>query len=297
MSLSPNLRGAALMTAAMAGFVVSDAAMKGLGAHWPLFQSIFVRGCGTTLVLGGLALALGQVRAVGRRDAGLILLRTVFEMAAGWCYLTALNRMPLANVSAIQQAVPLAVTLGAMAVLGERVDRARLLAILAGLGGVLLILQPGGGGFTWASLLVLGSVAATSARDLTSRVIRPEVPSVLIAAAASAGMALMGGVGAAFVDWQPLTPASGLLLAATVSFVVLGYVASVSAMRVGEIAAVTPFRYTALVMAIGLGAVAFGDVPGPLTVAGAGVVVGTGLYTLLRDRRRARPEEEASPGL
>lgn len=294
--LSPNLRGAALMAAAMAGFCVSDACMKGLGAEWPLMQSILIRGLGTTAVLGALAWGMGQVRRVGRRDGWLILLRTVCEVAAGWCYLSALARMPLANVAAVQQAVPLVVTLAGAMLLGERIGRGRLLAILVGLAGVLLIVRPGGEGWNWASLLVLGSVAATSARDLTSRVISPGVPSVLVAAAASAGMTAAGAVGAAFVDWQPVTPLLALLMLGTIGFVLLGYVASVSAMRVGEIAAVTPFRYTALLVAIGLGVAFFGDVPDALTLAGAAVVVGAGVYTLLGERRRPRPEEEASPG-
>lgn len=296
MPLHPNARGAALMTAAMAGFAVSDACMKGLSAHWPLFQSILLRGLGTTVLLGGLAMALGQLRPVGRRDGGLILLRSLCEMAAGWCYLSAIGVMPLANVSAIQQAVPLTVTLAGALVLGERFGWRRMAAILVGLGGVLLIVQPGGEGFTWASVLVLGSVAATTVRDLVSRMLSPEVPSLLAATAASLGMVVLGGAGAAFVDWRPVSPASAALLLGTVAFVLVGYVGSVSAMRVGEIAAVTPFRYTALVIAMALGVLFFGDVPNALTLAGAAVVVATGVFTLLRGRRRPRPEEEASPG-
>jgi S-adenosylmethionine uptake transporter len=141
MALSPNMHGAALMTAAMAGFAISDACMKTLGTHWPLFQSLLVRGCGTTLLLGGMALALRQVQRLSRRDWGLILLRTLCEVAAAWLYLTAVMLMPLANVSAIHQAVPLTVTLAGALVLGERVGRAPLAAILVGFGGVTLILH------------------------------------------------------------------------------------------------------------------------------------------------------------
>jgi S-adenosylmethionine uptake transporter len=143
---------------------------------------------------------------------------------------------------------------------------------------------------------MLGSVAATSVRDLASRMLSPGVPAVLVAAAASGGMALLGAGGAVATDWQPLSEPVAWMLGGSVVAVILGYVGSVSAMRVGQIAALMPFRYTALLIAIVLGVVAFGTVPDTPTLLGAGVVVATGLVTILRDRRRPRPEEEATPG-
>lgn len=284
------------MTGAMTAFTLSDACMKALGLQWPLFQSIFLRGCGTTLLLGGLAWSLGQLRGAHRGDWGLMLLRTACEIGATWFYLTALNAMPLANVAAIHQAVPLTVTLAGALILGERVGPKAMLTILVGLGGVLLIIQPGGAGFTWASLYVLGSVAFVTVRDIASRAVRPAVPSLLMALAAAVGVTVFGATGAIFVDWQPVTPLSGLLLGGTILSVLVGYIGSVAAMRVGEIAFVTPFRYTGLLVAILLGAVAFGTYPDRLATIGAAVVVAAGAVTLLRERFRPRPEEEFPPG-
>ncbi len=144
---------------------------------------------------------------------------------------------------------------------------------------------------------MLGSVAAVTVRDIVSRSIRPEVPSLMVAAVASAGVAVFGAIGAAFVDWQPLSRPAALSLGGSIAFVLLGYVASVSAMRVGEIAVVTPFRYSSLLMAILLGALLFGTVPNGVTLLGAAIVVATGVYTLLRENRQPRPEDEATPGL
>src|SRR4028118_1483861 len=97
MILSPNLRGAGLLTAAMTAFACSDACMKALGQEMPLFQALFLRGCGTTLFLWGLTVAMGQARlGLPRRDWVLIAARVGAEMGAARVFITALFQMPLA---------------------------------------------------------------------------------------------------------------------------------------------------------------------------------------------------------
>lgn len=297
MALSPNLRGAGLMTAAMAGFTVSDACMKALGDSLPLFQALFLRGLGTTLVLAVLAVAAGQAGlGIGRRNWVLIAARTVAEMGAAWFFITALFAMPMANLSAILQALPLTVTLAGALVLGEPVGRGRLLAILAGLGGVLLIVRPGAEGFGWPALYALASMLCVTVRDILSRMLPREAPTLLVAAVTAGGVTAFAGLGSAFVDWAPVGLRSGALLGGTMACVMLAYVASVSSMRVGELSFVSPFRYASLLFAILLGALAFGTVPDGLTLAGAGIVVASGLVTLLGERGRAVPLGEAGEG-
>ncbi len=292
-----NHRGAALMTAAMAGFACSDACMKALGETLPLFQVLFLRGCGTTLGLGLLAAAFGQVRlALGGRVWALVAARSVAEMGAAWFFITALFQMPLANVSAVLQSLPLVVTLAGWLVLGEPVGRARLLAIVAGLGGVLLIVRPGAEGFGWPALYALASVLCVTVRDLFARRLPPETPSLLVAWVTAGAVAAFGGAGALFVPWGPVDGRAVLLLAGATGFVMTAYVASVAAMRVGELGFVAPFRYMSLLVSILLGALVFGTFPDGVTLLGAGIVVGTGLFTLVQGRGRARPEDEAPPG-
>ena len=294
---SPNHRGATLMTASMAGFACSDACMKLLGETLPLFQALFLRGCGTTLGLLALTIWAGQARlSLGARSWGLIGARAVAEMGAAWFYMTALFQMPLANVSALLQSLPLAVTLAGWLVLGEPVGRARLMAILVGFAGVLLIVRPGAEGFGWPAAYALLSVACVTVRDLIARRLPRETPSLLVAAVTAAAVAGFGGVGSLFVAWAPVDARTLLLLASAAGFVMVAYVTSVAAMRVGELAVVAPFRYMSLLVSIGLGVLVFGTFPDRLTLLGAGIVVGTGLYTLLRERARARVEEEVPPG-
>lgn len=297
MPLSDNLRGAVYMTLAMTLFTINDACMKGVGQSLPLFQALFVRGIGTTFFLILIGRQMGHFRFdFPKRDWGLILLRTVAEAAAAWFFITALFNMPIGNVSAILQSLPLTVTL-AGALLGEPVGWRRFAAIAVGFVGVLLIVQPGSDGFTHYSVYALLSVAMVTVRDLAARKMSRSVPSVLVATIAAAGVCAFAGVGSIFVEWQPISVGAGVRLAGAMVFVIGGYIFSVNAMRQGEIGFVAPFRYTSLVAALILGLVVFGDWPDQLTLIGAAIVVATGLFTLYRERQVNRAAARAAKNL
>lgn len=286
MMLSDNTRGAVLMMGAMAAFTFNDACMKALGESLPLFQALFLRGVGTTLALAVLAAVLGHLRFdFARADWRLIGLRTVAEAGAAWFFITALFNMPLGNVSAILQSLPLSVTLASAVFLREPVGWRRMLAIGVGLVGVLLIIRPGTEGFNHFSVFALLSVLCVTVRDLCARRMSRGVPSILVALVAAAGVTLFAGAGALFVPWAPVSGAAALQLAGAMTFVFFGYIASVGAMRVGEIGFVAPFRYTSLVAALILGYVIWGDWPRVPTLIGAAIVVAMGGYTLYRERR------------
>lgn len=283
------MRGAALMAGAMTAFTVNDACMKALSDVLPLSQALFLRGLATTILLGVALVGLGLWPApLPRRDWGLILVRSVAELLAAWLFLTALFNMPLANVSAILQALPLAVTLAGAVIFREPVGWRRLSAIGAGFLGVLMIVRPGAEGFTIYSVYALGAVAAVTVRDLAARRMSARVPSLLVALSASVAVTAFFGARAAAIDWAPVGGAEFWQLAGATGFVVIGYVCSVAAMRAGEIGFVAPFRYVSLLVALVLGFAVFGDWPRPLTLLGAAVVVGTGLFTLYRERSLPR---------
>ena len=289
-NLSDNTKGALLMSASMAAFTFNDAFMKLLGTDLPLFQAIFLRGLGTTLFLIALTLWLGQMRlAASRRDWGLMLVRAVSEMFGAFFFISALFHMPFANLSAILQALPLVVTLAGALFLGESVGWRRMAAILIGFAGVMLIVRPGPDGFTLDAIYGLATVLCVTVRDLVSRMMSPAVPSLMVASVSALGVTLFAGAGSAFETWAPVTLPVALKLAGAMVFVFGGYLFSVSAMRVGDLAFVAPFRYTSLIVALVVGALVFGTFPDALTLTGAAIVVATGLFTLYRERvtRRA----------
>ena len=287
MQLSDNARGAILMNIAMAAFTLNDTAMKAAMQTVPLFQSIGLRGVFASVALvvigwrmGGLSLDLP------RRDWGFLALRSVAEVMGTLLFLAALIHMPLANLSAIMQALPLAVTLAAAVFLKEYIGWRRLTAILIGFVGVLIIIRPGPQGFDVWSLMGLGSVICVVARDLATRQMSQALPSATVALAAAVTGLMLGGVGTAIEGWQPVTGHDLMLIAGASVALIVGYLTSVMTMRVGEIGFVAPFRYMALLWAIVLGWLAFGQLPDALTLFGAALVVATGIFTFWRERRR-----------
>jgi drug/metabolite transporter (DMT)-like permease len=287
--LSDNLRGILLMCASMAAFTINDTFMKSVTQTLPLYQTIGLRGLIAVAGLAILTLATGAHRfRPSRRDGGLILLRSLADMAATVFFLTALLHMPLANLSAILQALPLLITLGAALVYGDRIGWRRMTAILIGLIGVLVIIRPGTEGFDRWSLLGIASVACVVVRDLSVRPIQGAVPSALVALGAAVAVTLMGWTGTAFQGWQSPTSWEAARTFGAGLFLIVGYLTSVMAMRHGDIGLVAPFRYTSLLWAIALGYLAFGNLPDLWTLIGAAIVIGAGLFTLWRERQLRR---------
>jgi len=285
-ALSDNSRGALYMTICMVAFTINDAFMKIVLADLPLLQALFLRG----LLTSGMLLALAiQMRALrwpqAPRDRWLIAIRTVAEVVGALLFMTALAQMPIANLSAIMQVMPLAVTLASALVFREPLGWRRLMAIAVGFGGVMLIVRPGTEGFDIYSVYALSSVAAVTVRDLAARRLSADVPSLSVAWITASGVGLMGLAGVPFTEWVPMRVQDWLWLAGASVFVTYGYLLSVMAMRVGEVGFIAPFRYSSLIAALILGFLFFGEWPRALTFLGAFIVVATGVFTLYREHR------------
>ncbi|MEM7344260.1 MAG: DMT family transporter [Chloroflexota bacterium] len=284
-ALSNNMRGAIFMMLSMIGYVVNDALIKLTSSELGLYQAIFVRGVFITLFIGSLIWWRGISLNPFAYHHRTIWLRVSGEVIGTIFYLTALFNMPLANVSAIIQTAPLAMTLAAALFLGEKVGWRRYIAIFLGFVGVLVIVRPGSEGFTAYSLLVLVTVLTLVLRDLTTQRVPHHIPTLFLAYLTGLMITLMGGVGALFTPWHPLSlnAAATLLLAA--SFLFFGYIFSITTMRVGEASFTATFRYTVLVWAILLGIFLFGDFPDGLTLLGCAIIATAGIYTLYRERK------------
>ncbi|MEN9408544.1 MAG: hypothetical protein RL216_518 [Pseudomonadota bacterium] len=286
MPLSDNLRGALYMCVAMAAFTINDAMMKAATQTLPLWQAIAMRGL---LTLGPL-IAIGAMTGrltlrMGRRDAVTVGIRSFAEVASTLLFLAALVHMPLANLSAIMQSLPLAVTLAAWAVFGDKVGWRRMTAILVGFVGVLIIVRPGPAGFDHYALIGLASVAFVVVRDLSTRELSKAVPSATVAVAASLSVTATALMLSLPGGWVGFSLREGLLIAGAAASLVVGYNFVVMVMRVGDIGFVAPFRYVSLLVALVLGWAVFGTIPDVLTMFGAGLVVVSGLFTLWRERK------------
>jgi S-adenosylmethionine uptake transporter len=290
-ALSPNLKGALYMTLAMATFTLNDACVKLAAETVPLFQIVFLRGVVTTIMLAVVVqMTTGLRFSIIGRDRKLVGWRTVAEVASMVTFLLALTNMAIANATAILAALPLMVTLGAALIFRDPVGWRRWSAIGVGFAGVLLIVQPGTGGFNGWSLLALLSVVIITGRDLLTRAFSPAVPSMTVAVMTAAAVATFGGIASAFTPWVPLAIKEIALILGASIFIIGGYVFSVMVMRIGDVGFVSPFRYTSLIFALILGLVVFDEFPNALALFGVSIVMGAGVYTLFRERVKSGPK-------
>lgn len=285
--MKDNLRGALLMVAGMGAFAVEDMFVKKLTATMPVGQILVLLGAAGFVLFGAVARVQGD--RVFSRDAlrGAALLRSLGEAVGAVGFVLALSLVPLSTASAILQALPLVVTLGAALFLRESVGWRRWLAILVGFAGMLLILRPFGAGFDPAALLAVLAVAGLGLRDVATRRVAGTMSSVRLAAwgfgvLMPAGLVLMP-FGAA--PHLPTGREWGLLGLSAVCGIV-GYYMMTLATRLGEVAVVAPFRYARLVFALVIGAVFFAEMPDAATLAGSALIIGSGLFTLYREHVR-----------
>lgn len=285
--MTDTLRGAALMVASMACFAIEDALIKGLSGEIAAAQIIWMLGLGGATTFGLWLQVSGQGAWSRHYLHRQVLMRSGFE-AAGTCFfISSLALMPLTLVSAIIQATPLVVALGAVLFLGVTVGWRRWIAIGVGFLGVLIIIRPGGATFEPATLLAVAGMALLGARDLVTRTMPGVVSGARLslhafAGLVPAGLILQGVQGAAFV--VPGKEQAGTL-ALCVVVGMAGYLTIVGATRLGDISVVSSFRYSRMLFALLVGAVVYGERPDPWTILGVAIVIGSGVFTLLRESR------------
>ena len=272
------------MCACMFAFTVNDALMKVSFGSIPIFQSIFVRGLFCIGFITVFASTQGNVfKKISKKDFIIVTFRSGFEAIAAMTFLFALQKMPLANALSILQSVPLAVCMVGAIFLNEKVGWRRWIAIVIGFGGVLVIIDPSNSDFNLYTFLVLVTVIFATARDVLTRRLSFDVSSLLAAILTAIPTCAIAGFVTLIYGWKvtPVTDYMNLIAASVlISF---GYLFSVMAMRQGEISFVSPFRFTAMIWAIGFGFLFFGELPSLQTYFGTLLVISTGIYTFRRE--------------
>ena len=282
----------------MAAFTTNDSITKVVSSEMNFGQVILVRGLFAILLVAAFAWHQSALRPLRTLMVKPVALRVVGEIGGTITFMAALAHLPLANTSAILQALPLAITLGAALILGEPVGWRRWSAIAAGFIGVLIIVRPGLAGFSQYSLFALVSVAFCTLRDLATRRIPAKIPSLFITLLTTVTVTTAGGfILIPLGGWSPPSATALGLQALAAVLLLIGYQCIISALRTGDISAVAPFRYSALLWAMSLGYLVFGDVPDAMMVTGAAIIVASGLYAFYRERIRHRALAAESSGL
>ena len=282
--MTDNLRGILAILASATGFVVNDALIKLVTEELPTGEIIVLRGLLATNILAYAATLAGAWRPPRILLQPAMLIRLVASAFATLFVVMSLRHLPLPTIAAILQVTPLAVTAGAALLLGATVGWRRWTASLVGFSGVLLIIRPGSASFVPEVWIAIITLVFAATRDLTTRFVDHSVPSLFIAVASSAVVALGGLVLWPFETWVLPSARATALLSCASAALYFAYYFGIVAMRTGEIAVVAPFRYSLILLALLLGYLIWGHVPDAQSVVGIAVVVAAGLYILARER-------------
>ena len=301
-----NLRGAVFALLAFAIFATHDVVVKILGASYSPVQIIFFS------VLFGFPLVTvmlirdpvdGNLRA---RHPWWSFLRTVSTVITGVTAFYAFSVLPLAQTYAILFATPILITLLAIPVLGERVGLRRGLAIVVGMIGVLIVLRPGGADLSLGHAAALVAAVCSSLASVIVRRIGKEERSVVLLLYPMLGNFVVLGLALPFVyEPMPILDLGMTAIIALFGFIAMIFV--IAAYRSAEAVIVAPMQYSQMIWATIFGFFLFDEAPDAMTLIGAGVIIASGLYIVMRESRvnvsknspvlqsRSRPETGIMP--
>lgn len=285
--MNPDTRkGILLMILSMLGFALSDAFIKASSGVMTSGQIVLALGIGGTILFATICIAKGQKPFSKSFFDRAVIIRNLGESFGSMGIITSITLIPISTVSAIQQATPLVVTLGAVLFFKESVGWRRWLAICVGFFCVLLIIRPGLDGFNPYALFALLGMFGLSIRDLATRPVKDSVSTMqlsvygyLVLIPTGIAVSMITG-GAILPPVHTLGHAAVILL-----FSAIGYVTVTMSMRIAPLSDVAPFRYSRLLFALFFGIVFFGERPDWQTYLGSFGIIMSGLVLLWREKR------------
>jgi drug/metabolite transporter (DMT)-like permease len=287
--MPPNshLRGIVALVLALGMFIGSDTASKFVFGHVPIFEVVMLRAAAAALICLVLIVALKQ-------SAGLRHLFNPWAMARGLCEVGAnlgftfgILHLPIADVTAIAQTAPLMLLVGAKFIFGERLGTSRVVLIVLGIAGAMLVAQPGATAaspFAFYGFLVAISAAG---RDLITRKVPGEIPALVVALTVLFALTIAGAVGMVAME-TPVVPdlRNGALIILAGALMVVGHVGIFFAFKSAPARTLAPFMYVLTLWAVLSGYLSFGDVPNGLAISGMALIVLAGIMVVYVDGRR-----------
>ena len=276
-----RLHGIAILLLSTLVFAFSNTLAKWSAQAFPIGEALLFR----CIVAVALILPFARPTAIAlalRANPGLHLLRIALSAGEVGCYYWALSSLQLVDVTTFYLAAPILLTVIAAATLNERIGRARWLATLVGFAGVLIALRPSGAAFSPPALIALAGSTMYSVVLAATRQLHRTPKGVLVATQFI--VLLVASTATVPFGWvtPSLTEALGLGLVGALSM--LGNVAVARAFQLAPASALAPFQYVSILWSIVFGYAAFSDVPDGATLLGAAIIIGAGLFILLRER-------------
>ena len=282
--ISENTKGAFLISLAAACYVMSDIFMKFLSSEISMFQITFLRGLLVTFFLFSYCyMSEASFFIKEWRDRIVITIRSILEVIMTYTFLAALFNMNVANANAILQLIPLMVLLGSFIFLRQSPKTYEWIAVLVGCFGAVIIIRPGASDFNFFTIHALVAVFCLSARDLLTVRLNKNIPSNVVAFYSALMLTIVSFLLSEDTDLFGKVDNS-LFIVYTAIFVSIGYIASVSAMRYGEVTFVSPFRYTALLWASVMGFIFFGEIPKFSTLFGGSLIILAGIFIFYKSK-------------
>jgi drug/metabolite transporter (DMT)-like permease len=283
-SMSAPAKGIGLMLIGGLVLTMSDTATKWLTGGYPVGQIMAIRALFTLIPIAFFAWQNGGITALRIGNVRMQSLRAACAVASSFLFVWGLVHLPLADAIALAFSGPLFVTAMAAPLLGEHVGWRRWSAVGVGFIGVLVMVRPTGEAIRWVALLPLCAAGMGAVRDIVTRRIRMSDSPVAILAFTMAAVALAGFATLPF-GWKPVAWVDLLIMAAAGVLVGSAQYLVIHAFHVAEASLIIPFKYLTLIWGALFGFAIWGHLPDRWIVAGAVLVVGSGLYIMHRETR------------
>ena len=280
-----NSKGIFLMIISMASFAVGDTFVKISGAFLSTAQIMFFLIAGGLIIFALIAKFKGENLLDSRAFSPVLLIRYLAEMIGLVAMIMGLTKIPLSVVGTVTQASPILVAAGAVIFFKEVISWRRWTSIFIGFVGVVLVIQPGGQNLDYAVIWAVVALIAFSIRDLVTRLTPPDIPSSSIATFTMIA-AFPFTTAWVFLSGEKFFPPE-MDWAVVSSMIILGsfgYLLLITSLRLGELSAIMPFRYSRIVFLLILGFLVFGERPTASMLIGATLILISGVYIMWREK-------------
>lgn len=280
-----SFRGVAFMVLSLFVFMLSEAITKWLTQGYPIGQIVFVRSFFFFVPILAIIAIRKDWRALHIENPRLQVLRALLFVASTFLIVAAIKVLPLATAVAFIHSAPLMITALAALLLAERVGVHRWSAVGVGFIGILIMTRPTADSFQLTALIAIGAAAATALRDIVTRKMSSTESTTATLAFSTATLILAAGLTTPFF-WMPPTGLDLVLMAASGVLMGTAHYLLIEAYRWSEAGIVAPFKYTSLIWATLLGYLIWGDLPDRWVIAGAVLIIASGLYVFKREQSK-----------